>query len=382
MKNAVIIVAYNRPEQTRRLLESVGNAFFPTDESVDLILSIDKGTKQDQIADTCKGFTWEYGEYKIIKRSEKMGLRPHILSCGEMSSEYDGIILLEDDLIVSPNFYFYASSAMKYYNNDDRIAQISLYSYAVNEFASRPFYAQHNEFDVYAMKVTQSWGQCWTRKMWEGFAKSPYYGLSTVQKRTDLPNNINNWKENSWKKNFTNYIIDENKYVIYPYCSFTSNYTVAGEHCKFDVPDYHVVLQGGTKRSYAFAPLDECITYDQFFEREGLVPNKYKDKRVCLDLYGLKTVFDGYDILFSTARKPYLLLDSYKLELKPHEMNLLHPEKGTGIYVYDLSVAAGLPKVSNNYELIRYDAGCLRWKRTFLHSIKGAVFAVRNRMKV
>lgn len=382
MKNAVIIVAYNRPVETIRLLNSVKNAFYPKDKSVDLVLSVDKGEKQDEIVAACKDFKWKNGEYKIIKRSEKMGLRPHILSCGEMTAEYDGIILLEDDLIVSPNFYLYASLAMKFYDGDDRVAQISLYSYAVNEFCSRPFYPQPNEYDVYAMKVTQSWGQCWTRRMWAGFAASKYYGMATVPKRRDLPGNINNWKENSWKKNFTNYIVDQNKYVIYPYRSFTSNYTVAGEHCKLDVPDYHVVLQGGKKDSYAFAPLDRCVVYDQFFEREGLNLDKYANKRVCVDLYASKTDFEGYDILISTNPKPYLLLDSYKLELKPHEMNLVYPAKGSDIFVYDLSVKDKIKKASNKYDMVRYDVGCIHWKRTLLHSLKGAVLAIRNRFKV
>ncbi len=379
---AVVVVAYSRPYETRRLVDSVSKAYFDSDQ-VDLIVSIDKSICQQEVHDACQDVVWPHGQYSIIMRPERMGLRPHILKCGELTEQYDGVIVLEDDLEVSPNFYRYAKAALAYYDTDERVAQISLYAYGVNEFVSRPFYPEKTAFDTYAMQVTQSWGECWSTRMWNDFKASAYYTVPTLVKRNDIPDRVNHWKENSWKKNFTHYLADSGKYVIYPYVSYTTNYTIAGEHCRADVPDYHVMMQQGSKTDFAFCSLSDCVKYDLFFERQGLdIPlEEYKNKQICVDLYASKRDFDGADILASTNRLPYKVLAELALSRKPHEINLLHPEMGRGIYLYDLHTPVKkLPK-SNQTEVIRYDVGCLSWRRTLKHGRRGAVGALRKRLK-
>lgn len=379
---AVIVVAYSRPKETRRLIDSITRARYDGDK-VDLILSIDKSNCQEEVRAACEDVAWVNGEYKIVMREFRMGLRPHILSCGEMTESYDGVIVLEDDLVVAPDFYRYAKSALNYYGDDERIAQISLYSYAVNEFISRPFYPAKNQYDVYAMQVTQSWGECWSKKMWEEFKKSPYYACPIIEPRPQIPDNVNKWKETSWKKNFTNYIADSGKYVIYPYYSYTTNYSIAGEHRKADVSDYHVVMQEGENSVFKFCSLDECVKYDLFFERVDIdiaLPECI-GKKVCIDLYGKKTYYEDADMLFSTRRLPYNVVGEYAIAIKPHENNLLYPVKGRGIYLYDLSFKVKSIPDDNTKQVVDYDIGCLHWKRTLKHGISGMLKAIRGRLK-
>ena len=379
---AIIVVAYSRPRETRRLVDSICQANFDGDQ-VDLIVSIDKSNCQQQVHDACADAVWEHGAYRIIKRENRMGLRPHILSCGEMTEQYDGVIVLEDDLRVAPDFYRYAKSAMAYYDSDERIAQISLYAYGVNEFASRPFYPAKTAWDVYAMQATQSWGECWTRRMWEDFKKSPYYSCATISPREKIPDNVNKWRETSWKKNFTNYIADTGKYVIYPYVSLTTNYTIAGEHSKGEVPDYHVVMQEGRKEHYSFCPLEQCARYDLFFERVEPILNipACDGKRVCIDLYGMKKDYADAQILISTSRLPYAVIGEYALTVKPHENNLQMPEQGRGIYVYDLGKQVNQLPPKNDEAVIRMDVGCLRWRHTLMHGLRGAYAALKRKFK-
>ena len=379
---AIVVVAYSRPVETRRLIDSITRAAYDGDK-VDLILSVDKSHCQEEVKAACEDVVWEHGEYKIIMREHRMGLRPHILSCGEMTEQYDGVIVLEDDLSVSAGFYRYAKSALNYYGDDERVAQISLYSYAANEFTSRPFYPAKNEYDVYAMRVTQSWGQCWSKKMWEGFKKYPHYSCPVIEPREQIPSNVNKWKETSWKKNFTNYIADSNKYVIYPYCSYTTNYSIVGEHCKADVSDYHVVMQEGQKISFNFFPLGECVKYDMLFEREEMrLPIPECDgKKICIDLYGKKTYYEDADMLFSTRRLKYKLIKEYAIAVKPHENNLFYAIEGKGIYLYNLSKKTQALPDDNKKQIIAFDVGYLHWKRTLMHGISGMLKAIKGRIK-
>ena len=119
----VVIAAYDRSETLRRLLNSVKKGVYP--DKVKLIISIDGGGDSD-VMSIARNFKWIYGEKQVIHHKNNIGLRNHIISCGNLTQEHDGIILLEDDLFVSPYFYVYAIQAMNFYSSDENIAGISL----------------------------------------------------------------------------------------------------------------------------------------------------------------------------------------------------------------------------------------------------------------
>lgn len=81
-----------------------------------------------------------------------------MLKCGEFTKEYDGLIVLEDDVFVAPSFYLYARACVEVYS-DDRIAGVSLYSFGVNYHNMLPFVPLRSESDVYLMQNAQSWGR-------------------------------------------------------------------------------------------------------------------------------------------------------------------------------------------------------------------------------
>ncbi len=373
MKFAIVIVAYNRPYETKRLLDSVCAADYYNDD-VDLIVDIDKGMRQSEIKEVIQDICWTRGKYDIVMRPERMGLRAHIFACGGYTDSYDAVIVLEDDLIVAPSFYSFAKNACERYDSDHRISEISLYSYAVNEFEARPFLPAKNDSDVYAMQVVQSWGECWTKRMWEDFMRSQSYNKSDFPFNDNLHNRVNAWGKNSWKKVFANYLIESNTTVIYPYVSFTSNYSEAGEHCKHIVSDYQVTMQEGEKTEVCLPDLDDCIAYDQFFERIFKASASWNSE-ICLDLYGSKHRYDGYKLVASTKRLPFKVVNKFGLVRKPQEDNVIYSEPGEGIFLYDLAIHSKLP-ADNEKFLIQYDFGYLSWRR----SLKNAVFAIKEKI--
>src|SRR5687768_8098504 len=100
---AIVITAYNRPEGLSRLLKSVADASYDSN-NVTLVISIDK-SDSNKVYELADSFEWKYGQKKVIKHNEHLGLKEHILRCGDLTDQYGSIILLEDDLIVSPWFY-------------------------------------------------------------------------------------------------------------------------------------------------------------------------------------------------------------------------------------------------------------------------------------
>lgn len=378
---AIVPVGYNRPDSMRRLLETLGNADYMGDE-VALYISIDKGNNQQQVVDVAEVFEWKHGEKCIRAFPQKQGLRNHILQCGDLTEKYDAVVVLEDDLQVSRAFYKYVKAAIKYYDGDKRISGISLYSYRVNEFNEMPFQAAYNGYDVFLMQVAQSWGQCWTKRMWKEFRNWPIADAEKLPDGTYMPNRIFHWGATSWKKNFMAYLTLEKKYVVYPYFSYSNNMSEAGTHRDNDTADYQVALVEDSDQ-WRFPTFDDAIKYDVFFERCDfpiLWPG-YDSTKVMLDLYGLRKNYEDADILISKNRLPYKVIRQVAYQYRPHEMNGKLLPEGEGLFVYDLRVPAEEPQ-NNQTEILRYeyDVSGANWHFGFRYWKYGLMRAIKRRL--
>ena len=58
---------------------------------------------------------------------------------GKLLNDYDALIVLEDDITVSPYYYQYACQTIAQYQDDERIAGISLYNFPVDYQNGLPF---------------------------------------------------------------------------------------------------------------------------------------------------------------------------------------------------------------------------------------------------
>ena len=290
MVPAIVIAAYSRPNALARLLWFLQNAKYDYNNNIPLIISLD-GNAHSDVIKLAQCFEWKYGTKRIIQHKEQLGLRNHILTCGDLTEEYGAIILLEDDLIVSPYFYDYATNALQYYKSDHNVAGISLYSYRNNEFADNaPFIPITNGYDTYFMQVPSSWGQLWTREQWSSFRLC--YPNIQLNDDSKLPGAVMSWPETSWKKYFFKYMVDNNKYFIYPYVSYTSNWGDAGTHFAELNAFARVPICCCKKVLYKFPSItDTNVIYDafmeispDFFTRNGALV----DSDFIVDLYGTK----------------------------------------------------------------------------------------------
>ena len=166
-KIAIIVVTYLRENSLKRLLNSLLNVDYLGD-SVDLIISIDY-SGNESIKNIATNFNWPFGEKKTISHSEKLGLRAHILKCGDFTNQYSHVCIIEDDLFVSPGLYNFAKQASDYYENDEMVAGISLYTHLYNHIANRPFYPIDDGFDVFFYNKPNHGDNCGRQKNGQNF---------------------------------------------------------------------------------------------------------------------------------------------------------------------------------------------------------------------
>lgn len=378
---AIVIVAYNRLSAVARLMDSLLSAVY--ERNVDLWFSFDYSDLQPKLIRYAESVEWAYGEKRIRAFNERQGLRQHVLSCGNLTEFYDAVIVLEDDLEVSPYFFSYVSQTLDAYGFDSRIAGISLYKHCFHPGVNRPFEPENNGADVFAMQFAMSWGQCWTKEMWMGF-RAWYEENEFVDLASDdrIPRYVSRWNEKSWLKYYMRYIVDTDKYFIYPYVSLTTNSSEAGEHRDSSCNDYQVALLRGNK-AYVMPPLDSLVRYDVFFERQNL-KSSYLDRYegdIVFDLYGDRQNCSEYDYVISTAARPLKIVDELSMRCRPIEANCYHPIPGKDIRVYDVSCDAEIvPFEHQDIRQTKYDVKGIHWKRLLGLGLNGLFSAVKSRL--
>lgn len=379
---AIVAVGYNRPDSLEQLLRTIVNADY-ADDQVDLIISLDKGEKQKENISVAEKIYWQHGEKIIRSFPERVGLRAHIIQCGDLTDKYDAVVVLEDDLLVSPSFYSYVKQALYNYCDDEHIGGISLYRHYLNQGVNRPFEPVNNGYDIYLQQFAASWGQCWSKRMWDDFRK--WYSINADKDLSEgnlLPSYISNWNQESWLKYYMRYIVEKDKYFIYPYYSLSTNCSEVGEHSRLPNNDYQVPLQEGSPQ-YRFPTFEQSIKYDVFFERVGIDNIIFPELhgRKLLDLYGNRTAYGNARYLISTNSLPYKVVRKAQLRYRPIEVNAIKPINGEGLYVYDLKVTAPSPKV-RSIVLTRFDIRTIHWKRTLIHGLNGFFYALFSRMSI
>ena len=343
IKPVIVIPAYSRAQSLARLLKSVGDADYP--EVVKLFISLEGEASAD-----VKRVAFEFSSPKllieVIERPKRLGLRNHILACGDLASEFGAVIVLEDDLLVDRYFYHYAVAALRHHSDEASIAGVALYAPEYNDYAGLPFKPMGNGYSTYPMQVPCSWGQCWTAMQWRQFRN--WYAdatSATVLDTAGLPSAVKSWPESSWKKYFAAYLVQTNRYFIYPYQAYTTNcadpggtHVISGS----DVYQVSFASQSRTLPETFFCPLtDPDVSYDAFMEPCG--SDVYRQlglnrNEVEIDTLGIKPVALLNQKTYAlTCRPASNSIRQYPRSFRPIEHNFLHPIKSAEQNVLSLT---------------------------------------------
>lgn len=328
----IVVISYNRTDALKRLLRSLNEAQY--DHPVKLYISVDGGGAPSTLS-TSQAFEWSHGEKEVIAHKENLGLKAHVLTCGDLTERGHPIIMLEDDLVVSHNFYATSLAMVSAIAKDD-IAQISLYSPTLNEFAKNDqFLTLDDPHPAYLMKTASSWGQIWTPQMWTNFKKWLNDATEDQLKlsHADLPDAVNKWPKSSWKKEFNAFLVAKNNFVLYPRKSYTTNLGNLGTNHKNETNPYHVPLAAETIPVFEFTGLRK---YDQYME---LIPTSEEVQQlgleegteVRLDTFGIQKVNQFDSLYFLSTRGSKQALKSFDASLLPYFLNVKLNRQGTGI---------------------------------------------------
>ena len=321
---ALVVTAYRRPESLSRLLRQLCAARYPDDLSITLVISIDGGG-HERVVEIANELEWLRGEKRVITHSRNMGLRDHIISCGDLSLEYGSVIVLEDDLIVSPDFYIYAKGVGSYYSEEKNVAQVSLYSYIISELTLERFMPLYVGDDVYFMQWASSWGQLWTASQWSLF-KDWYINNKLLTGYCDLvPRYVLDWPESSWKKFYIAYMCSTGKYTVFPYFGVTSPYGDDGENISSgSLPVVQSPLSLRWNENTSLPDFSRCkMRYDSYFQPEKILVDEFnpnlRDYEYVVDFTGTRPLGEKCCLSVRRSSDPIYTFD---WNVFPWELNV------------------------------------------------------------
>jgi len=183
-----------------------------------------------------KGFK----KVEIKEKEKNIGLANSIINgVTEIINKFGKIIVLEDDLVTSPNFLDFMNRALDYYETFNNIKSVNGYSLYLKKLNI------NKNFDVYFQTRSFPWGWGTWESEWNErlFYNSELYRsvLKTekVLRRNlgfDIPRMLKGFlegKNNSWYVRFVIQHLIEKKLSVYPVLSKVENigFLVSGTHC-------------------------------------------------------------------------------------------------------------------------------------------------------
>ena len=168
----IIAIVYNRAKSLRRLLASLNRAEYDGDDVI-LEVWIDRskaGIIDMETYHMATNFMFRHGRYQVHRHSCHMGIFGQWLyswKSSENSSEM--IVILEDDLEVSPYFYKWLKLVHRKYDNVANISGYSLQGVSMKHSGASGLVDVPKYNIVYLYPVIGTWGFSPNKQNWNKF---------------------------------------------------------------------------------------------------------------------------------------------------------------------------------------------------------------------
>lgn len=182
----IVYYAYNRPQHTLQTLTALKKSRLS--QQSELFIFID-GAKNNANSETLQNIEavksiaaseqW-CGKLHIQIAEKNKGLFQSIVSgITETVNKYGKVIVIEDDVLVSPGFLEYMNNALDLYESEEKVMHISGFSRA--EFSELPI-----KETSYFFNHTTCWGWATWKRSWKFFNPNPYEVKEAVSKKGDI----------------------------------------------------------------------------------------------------------------------------------------------------------------------------------------------------
>jgi len=236
IKTPILLIGFNRPDTTQQAIDKIRAV-----QPAKLYVAVD-GPRYNKpgeaelvksVRQIVQQIDWPCN-VKYLFRENNLGCKLGVTSAISWAlTNEDRIIIIEDDIVAAPSFFYFAEVLLEKYKDDHRIAMISANNYTpINSVDS----------DYLLSKYGHIWGWATWKRVWAKFDVDIPYLKRDIEnnhlKTLGLPNDemrylrkyaknilflIENDKINTWDYQFAYYRVRNNLLSIVPRINLASN---------------------------------------------------------------------------------------------------------------------------------------------------------------
>ena len=295
----VVLFVYNRLDHTMNVIDSLKKNLYA--KETDLYVFSDAAKNENNVdkvsavREYIRSTEWKeyFRSVTVIEAEENKGLVKSIIGgVTDILKKYEKVIVVEDDLVLSPYFLNYMNGALDYYKDVPDVWSISGYSFPMKSLKNYPH-------DVFYSYRGSSWGWAtwldrWVKTDWEVKNYEKMMQDKKWQKRfnrggADLTGMLGlqmEGKINSWAVRWVYTQSNLDMYTVYPKKSYILNDGCDGSGTNSGT---HSELNTDIKGSLAECKF-ECLEIDKKITKEFWY--KYSDtldKKIIRNLKKIKT---------------------------------------------------------------------------------------------
>ena len=145
----ICLFTYNRLEETKLTIEALQNNFLASDSKLFIFSDGPKNENSRSKVQAVRNYIHSIKGFKnvhVFESKTNKGLATSIIDgVTKIINEYNNVIVLEDDLITTPNFLNFMNQALEFYEFDKKIKSVNGFSLDIKSkidsvyFQTRPF---------------------------------------------------------------------------------------------------------------------------------------------------------------------------------------------------------------------------------------------------
>lgn len=237
----VALFVYNRPDHTRRTVESLLNNALANETTLFVYCDGAKCKEDEHSVEQVRQYISSVSGFKnitVVNRTENFGLARSIVDgVGNVLKDHESLIVLEDDIETSSCFLRYMNEALNMYKEEENVWQVTGYNYPINEVIDE---------STFFFRGNSCWGWGTWRDRWTSYKKDIKQLEDTFSKediyKFDFDGVAEMWKQvqlnkqgkiNTWCIFFYATMFINNGLCLYPKKSLVRNigHDGSGTHC-------------------------------------------------------------------------------------------------------------------------------------------------------